>query len=149
MSGERENEGGRPVREALGLRYDPDADGAPELVARGRGEVAQRILAIAAECGVPVREDPDLVQLLSFTEVGEEIPVEVQGTRETHTGTLREAKKRAALEVEARVIKDALAKARGNVSAVARQMGITPRAVHMKLRAHSIDAATYRARTRE
>ena len=79
----------------------------------------------------------------------EGIPVEVRGARETHTSTLREAKKRAAMEVEARVIKDALARARGNVSAVARQMGITPRAVHMKLRAHSIDAATYRARTRE
>jgi len=79
----------------------------------------------------------------------EEIPVEVQGAGETLMGTLREAKKRAAMEVEVRVIEDALARARGNVSAVARQMGITPRAVHMKLRAHGIDASTYRARRRD
>jgi DNA-binding NtrC family response regulator len=78
----------------------------------------------------------------------EEIPVEVQGTGETLMCALREAKKRAAMEVEARVIEDALARVQGNVSAVARQMGITPRAVHMKLRAHGIDAATYRARAR-
>lgn len=79
MSTEHDDQVGRAPREALGLRYDAETDRAPELVARGRGEVAERILAIAAECGVPVREDPDLVQLLRLTEVGEDIPVEVFG----------------------------------------------------------------------
>lgn len=79
----------------------------------------------------------------------EDIPVEVDGVEEgLKGGSLREAKKRAGMEVEARVIEDALVKARGNVSAVARQMGITPRAVHMKLRSHGIDAAAYRTPTR-
>ena len=78
----------------------------------------------------------------------EEIPVGVQDIGEPLMCTLKEAKKRAAMEVEARMVEDALARAQGNVSAVARQMGITPRAVHMKLRAHGIDPATYRARTR-
>ena len=63
--------------------------------------------------------------------------------------SLREAKRRAAMAVEARVMEDALARTQGNVSAVARQMGITPRAVHMKLRSHGIDAASYRLRQRE
>jgi len=53
------------------------------------------------------------------------------------------------MAVEARVMEDALSRARGNVSAVARQMGITPRAVHMKLRSHGIDAADYRVRRRD
>lgn len=37
----------------------------------------------------------------------------------------------------------------GNVSTVARQIGITPRAVHMKQRAHGIDAASYRVQLRD
>jgi DNA-binding NtrC family response regulator len=78
----------------------------------------------------------------------EAIPVETDGAGQTAPGTLRDAKRRAAMDVEARVIEDALARARGNVSAVARQMGITPRAMHMKLRAHGIDAGTYRTRAR-
>jgi hypothetical protein len=35
----------------------------------------------------------------------------------------------------------------GNVSAVARSMRITPRAVHMRLKSHGINAATYRIGT--
>jgi DNA-binding NtrC family response regulator len=77
------------------------------------------------------------------------LPVDSPGAATAFTGSLREAKKRAAMAVEARVMEDALSRARGNVSAVARQMGITPRAVHMKLRSHGIDAADYRVRRRD
>ena len=59
---------------------------------------------------------------------------------------LRDAKRQAAMKVEATVITEGLTQFHGNVSAVARLMGITPRAVHMKLRAHGIDAAVYRAK---
>lgn len=58
--------------------------------------------------------------------------------------TLRDAKRQAAMKVEAEVITEGLSQFRGNVSAVARLMGITPRAMHMKLRTHGIDAAVYR-----
>ena len=76
-----------------------------------------------------------------------EIPVEVQSPAAAPVpNSLRDAKRHAAMEVEARMIDEALARARGNVSEVARQMGITPRALHMKLRAHGIVAATYRER---
>ncbi len=75
-----------------------------------------------------------------------EIPVDLQGRGMAVPGRLRDAKKHAAMEVEARMIDDALARARGNVSEVARQMGVTPRALHMKLRAHGIVAAPYRGR---
>lgn len=64
-------------RRAVAVRYERESDsGAPEVVARGRGEVAERILELAREHGVPVREDKDLVQLLAACELGEEIPVE-------------------------------------------------------------------------
>jgi DNA-binding NtrC family response regulator len=79
----------------------------------------------------------------------EDIPVDAGRSEDVLAGTLRDAKKQAAMEVEARVIEDALARAGGNVSAVARQMGITARAVHMKLRTHGIDARSYRLRSRE
>ncbi len=66
--------------EAVALHYDRDAaEGAPSVVARGRGEIANRILETAVEAGVPIREDKDLLELLSMVELGEEIPVEVFG----------------------------------------------------------------------
>ncbi len=65
----------RPSRhEAAALRYDPGVDGAPRLVAKGKGIVADRILEIAREHGVPVREDAALAQVLSALELFREIP---------------------------------------------------------------------------
>ncbi len=57
---------------------------------------------------------------------------------------LRQIRRDAARDVEAKVIEDALTRFRGNVSAVARAMGITPRAVHMKLRTYRLKAGDYR-----
>jgi flagellar biosynthesis protein len=45
----------------------------PRVLARGRGWLADKILELAREHGVPVREDPDLVAMLSAVEVGDEI----------------------------------------------------------------------------
>ncbi|MEM7306697.1 MAG: EscU/YscU/HrcU family type III secretion system export apparatus switch protein [Planctomycetota bacterium] len=67
----------KPPAEAVALRYDPQARDAPDVVAKGRGEVAERILALADEHGVPVRRDTDLLQLLSVCDVGDEIPAEL------------------------------------------------------------------------
>lgn len=64
---------------AVALRYERKPEHAPEVVAKGRGEAAQRILALAAEHGIPVREDRDLLQLLSACDIGEEIPPELYG----------------------------------------------------------------------
>jgi len=67
-------------REAVALHFDREQqERAPSVVARGRGEIADRILETAAAAGVPVREDRDLLELLSMVELGEEIPVEVYG----------------------------------------------------------------------
>ena len=66
---------------AVALRYDRKTPGVrdevPRLVARGRGLVAESILALAREHGVPVREDPDLVALLATCEPGAAIPTEL------------------------------------------------------------------------
>jgi len=69
----------RSVRapEAAALRHLPGADGAPRVVAQGRGEVAERILELARVHGVPVHEDGDLLELLSTCDLGDEIPLEL------------------------------------------------------------------------
>ena len=57
---------------AVALRYE--GRGAPRVTAMGRGLTAERIIALAEEHGVPLREDPDLVYLLSQLDLGDEIP---------------------------------------------------------------------------
>ncbi|GEM_PF-627786 len=70
----------KKLSEVVALRYDREEDQrAPSVVARGRGEIADRILETAVQAGVPIREDKDLLELLSLVELGEEIPVEVFG----------------------------------------------------------------------
>jgi flagellar biosynthesis protein len=63
----------RPERDVTAaLRYT--GSGAPEVVAAGRGTLAQRILAHAREAGVPVHRDPELADALAALAVGEEVP---------------------------------------------------------------------------
>jgi len=66
-----------PKRGAVALRYDKAASAAPEVVAKGKGEIAEAILSSARQNGVPVREDADLLELLSACDLGDEIPAEL------------------------------------------------------------------------
>ncbi len=50
--------------------------GTPHVLATGRGAVAEQILNIAFANGVKVREDADLVQILSAVDVDSPIPTE-------------------------------------------------------------------------
>ena len=65
------------VKKAAALKYDPDADSAPRVVAAGRGRVADMIVEKAAEAEIPIVEDAALVSSLLMLELGEEIPVEL------------------------------------------------------------------------
>jgi Nif-specific regulatory protein/two-component system response regulator AtoC len=64
--------------------------------------------------------------------------------QETADLDLRTVKKNATMELEKKIIHAGLSRFSGNVSQVARSFGITPRAVHQKLKAHGIDPSTYR-----
>ena len=64
-------------RAAVALKYDHARDAAPRVTATGRGFVADRILALAHEHGVPIREDADLVQMLAQLDLHQEIPPEL------------------------------------------------------------------------
>lgn len=61
-----------PLRTAVALRYD--GHGAPRVTAKGRGYVAEEILALAREHSIPLHEDTALVSLLARLELNEEIP---------------------------------------------------------------------------
>jgi flagellar biosynthesis protein len=61
---------------AVALTYEFGRPNLPRIVASGRGPVAERILALAQENGIPVREDADLATLLAAVELDSEIPAE-------------------------------------------------------------------------
>ena len=61
-------------RRAAALRYDKEHASAPKVVAAGAGLIADRIVEIAREQGVPVREDPALAEALVRLELEQEIP---------------------------------------------------------------------------
>jgi flagellar biosynthesis protein len=63
-------------RRATALRYVEGSE-APEVVATGAGELARKILETAEAAGVPVRQDPALVEALSKLDVGRMIPPEL------------------------------------------------------------------------
>lgn len=60
---------------AAALPYAAEKKAAPEIVASGRGTVAERIRQLALAHGVPIRQDADLAEMLAAVEVGDEIPV--------------------------------------------------------------------------
>lgn len=59
-------------RRAVALHYA--GQGAPRVTAKGQGVVAEEILKLAREHGIPLYEDAQLVQMLARIELGEEIP---------------------------------------------------------------------------
>ena len=56
-----------PVHFAVAMRYLPGSDAAPVVVEKGRLEMAQAIIAVARELGVPVVRTPRLARALFFT----------------------------------------------------------------------------------
>ena len=67
----------RIVKEAAALKYSPEKGGAPEIVALGRGEKADRIIKKAKENDVPLYEDANLAHTLNYLRIGAEIPREL------------------------------------------------------------------------
>ena len=60
-------------RRAAALHYTR-GQGRPTLVAKGDDDVAEQIVAIAREHGVPIHQDPALVGVLSRLELEDQIP---------------------------------------------------------------------------
>lgn len=64
----------KPPQKAVSLKYKMGKDSAPKVTAKGQGLVAERIIALAKEHKIPIKEDPDLLQVLSQVEVNQEVP---------------------------------------------------------------------------
>jgi flagellar biosynthetic protein FlhB len=67
-----------PTHLAIALRYEQGAMGAPRVVAKGAGFVAERIVELARKNWVPIVQRPPLAQVLfKAVQVNQEIPAEL------------------------------------------------------------------------
>lgn len=64
-------------RRAVALKYEAGTDPAPVVLAKGEGSLAETMVAVAAESGVPVETDPVLASALQDVEIGVPIPPEL------------------------------------------------------------------------
>lgn len=72
-SGNPKEEGRSPVQNAVALAYQAGSS-APSVVAKGKGLVAQAIIARARENGIYVHQSKELVALLMQVELDKDIP---------------------------------------------------------------------------
>lgn len=64
-----------PTHFAVALKYDDSRMGAPQVIAKGKDLIAQRIREVAEEHGVPLFAAPPLARaLFRTTEIGDEVP---------------------------------------------------------------------------
>jgi flagellar biosynthesis protein len=61
---------------AVAIEYERGTENAPMVTASGSGAIAEQILQIAFERGIKVRQDAELVEILSLVEVDSPIPLE-------------------------------------------------------------------------
>jgi flagellar biosynthesis protein len=60
---------------AVALHYDKQ--GAPRVVAKGRGSIGEKIIEVAKAHDIPIEENEVLAGALSNVELGDEIPAEL------------------------------------------------------------------------
>lgn len=63
--------------QAVALRYDQERDRAPRVIAKGRGYVAESIMATAQQNTIPVYQNKTLVNMLMALDIDREIPPEL------------------------------------------------------------------------
>jgi flagellar biosynthesis protein len=62
---------------AVALHYLREYPDAPQIVAKGRDQLAEKILEAAKKNNIPVHRDSDLVEVLVHLELGDFIPPEL------------------------------------------------------------------------
>jgi flagellar biosynthesis protein len=65
------------IKKAVALKYTRGKDVAPKITAKGRGAVADKILALARENRIPIEQDTTLMEALYRLDINEEIPEEL------------------------------------------------------------------------
>ena len=65
-----------PSKKAVALQYEA-GNSAPVIVASGMGYMAEKIVEVAADSGVPIYEDNSLATILTQLKLGQEVPEEL------------------------------------------------------------------------
>lgn len=61
---------------AVALKYERGKDPAPKISAKGKGYMAEHIIELAKKHNIEIRQDSDLVTLLSKLDIDTPIPLE-------------------------------------------------------------------------
>ena len=64
-------------KSAVALKYNPEKDYSPIVVAAGHGHAAERIISLADESGVPIYRDDSAAAGLTMLDVGQGVPPEM------------------------------------------------------------------------
>lgn len=62
------------IKKAVALGYNPDKNNAPKVLASGSANIAKKIIQTAQELNIPIKEDSNLVEVLSKVDINQEIP---------------------------------------------------------------------------
>ena len=73
----KKSSAGDNSKSAVALKYNPERDYSPVVVAAGHGHVAERIVTLADESGVPIYRDDSTAAVLTMLDVGQGIPPEM------------------------------------------------------------------------
>jgi flagellar biosynthesis protein len=84
----------KPRDVAIALQYEEGSREAPVVVAKGYGEVARKIIAVAEENGVVIESNPHLAEALSGVGLDETIPIELYQAVAEVIGFVIKARKR-------------------------------------------------------
>ncbi|PYG87089.1 flagellar biosynthesis protein [Ruminiclostridium sufflavum DSM 19573] len=71
------NKAKKEIKHAAALRYSPETDAAPKIIAAGKGILAEKIIEKAQGNEIPVYKDSNLAKTLSALGIGNEIPPEI------------------------------------------------------------------------
>lgn len=64
------------TKSAVALGYNEQEDQAPKVIAKGKGDLAEQIIAIAKKNNILIHKDKELTQMLSVLEINSHIPLE-------------------------------------------------------------------------
>ena len=65
---------------AVALKYKAYEDNAPKILAKGKGEIAKKIIEKAKKYDVPMFQNEEIANMLLDVEVGEEVPAKMYNT---------------------------------------------------------------------
>ena len=67
----------KKIKQVAALKYSPEENRVPEIIAKGIGQVAEKIIEKAIENDVPIYQNDELASALNEFSIGDEIPPEL------------------------------------------------------------------------